>query len=111
MPRITISRDTYERLKAFQGLGEQLLGGPTTVEQCAEGLMFMGMRAILDGLWRPQEPDVLVETLQKLAAAHPQQVYPFLAEVLKAGDRIEQEREREVPAFGFQPPVPNSPGD
>jgi hypothetical protein len=111
MPRLNISRDTYERLKSFQSLGEQLQGEPMTVEQCAEALIFMGMRAILDGLWKPHDLDTLIETLQKLAATHPHQVYPFLAEVLKTGERIEQERERDTPSFGFHPPATTSHPD
>ncbi|HYV39718.1 MAG TPA: hypothetical protein VE988_28780 [Gemmataceae bacterium] len=102
MPRINISRDTLKRLRAFQDLGEQLAGEPMTLELCAESLMALGMRAILDGLWKPHEPDTLIETLQKLAARCPEQVYPFLAEVLKTGEQIRQESEKEAPVFGFR---------
>jgi hypothetical protein len=106
MPRINVSRDTYERLQAFLALGDQLQGEPMTIELCAEALIFMGMRSILDGLYRQLDPDTLIETLQKLAEAHPQQVYPFMATVLKTGNQIAQEQEREIPPFGFRPPSP-----
>jgi hypothetical protein len=112
MPRIKINRDTLAHVKAFHALGEQLLGEPMTVEQCAEALLFMGMRAIVEGIWKPHDPDTLLMTLQKLAEAHPQQVYPFLVEVLKIGKQLAQERERDVPFFGFrsQPAAGHSGG-
>jgi hypothetical protein len=111
MPRLNISPDTLARVKAFQSLGEQLLGEPMTVKQCAESLIRMGIRAILDGVWKPHEPDTLIETLQKLAEVHPQQVYPFLAEVLKIGERLEQERERQADMLGFRPQSVGGPSD
>jgi hypothetical protein len=103
MPRLNISRDTYNRLKAFLALGEQLLGESMTVEQCAEALMFMGMRATLDGIWKPHDPNTLIDTLQNLATTYPQQVYPFLADILKTGQQIIQEREQDSPTLGFRP--------
>lgn len=102
MPRITISRETARSIRAFQTLSDQLLGESLPPEQCAEALILTGLRAILDGLWRQHNPDILIETLQKLAARFPEQVYPFLAEVLVTGERIKQERAREAPVLGFR---------
>lgn len=104
MPRINVSRDLYEHLKAFQALGDHLQGESMTIEQCAEALIFMGIQSILDGLYRQVDAEVLIETLKKLAAAHPQQVYPFMASVLKNGSRIAEEQQREAPVLGFRAP-------
>jgi hypothetical protein len=102
MPRLNISRDTFARLKAFHPLGDQLQGEPLTMEQCAEALIVLGMRAILDGVWKPHDQDTLIETLQKLAEGCPQLVYLFLASVLATGGLIVQEQERQAPVLGFR---------
>jgi hypothetical protein len=104
MPRITISRDTIKHLKAFVSLGNRLQGEPTTVDECAEVLILLGIRSILDGLWRPHEPDTLIETLQGLASRCPEHVYPYLAEILDAGHAAQQEKASQAPVLGFRLP-------
>jgi hypothetical protein len=80
-----------------------------TLEQCAESLINFGMCAILDGLWKPHDANTLIEPLQGLAERCPEHVYPYLAEVLQAGERIRQEQEREAPVLGFRTPSVDGP--
>ena len=104
MPRITISRDTLKHLKAFRSLEERLQGELMTVDQCAEVLIILGIRSILDGLWKPQDPNTLIETLQGLAARCPEHVYPYLAEILDAGQTVLQAQASQAPVLGFRAP-------
>ncbi len=101
MPRIQISSQTRDHIQAFLALGDQLQGEQMTLDLCAESLILLGIRAVLDGLWRPHDTDIHVQTLHQLAAAYPQQVLPFLAYVLQEGERIRPEAAGAP--FGFHP--------
>ncbi len=114
MPRIQISRETRDHLRAFLALGEQLQGDQEqgeemTLDLCAESLILLGIRTVLDGLWRPHDTDIHIQTLHQLAAAYPQQVLPFLAYVLQEGERIGREQEEQERPFGFHLQQANSP--
>jgi hypothetical protein len=104
MPRINVCRDTVNRLRAFLSLAEHLEREPMTVDQCAEVLIALGMRSLVEGLWRTQNPDVLIETLQGLANRCPEQVYPFIAEILRTGEAVLQAQENRTPTLGFRSP-------
>lgn len=112
MPRITISKQTRDHIRAFLALGEQLSneqGEETTLDLCAESLILLGIRYVLDGLWRPHEPDIHVRTLHLLAAAYPHQVLPFLADILREGGKAMMEREEQGAPFGFRPQQASPP--
>jgi len=112
MPRITISKQTLDHVRAFLALGEQLCdeqGEEATLDLCAETLILLGIRAVLDGLWRPQEPDIHVQTLHLLAAAYPHQVLPFLAHIMREGGKAMRELEEQEAPFGFRPQQPSPP--
>jgi len=90
MPRITINKQTRDHVLAFLALGEHLSddqGEEMTLDLCAETLILLGIRHVLDGLWRPQEPDIHARTLHLLAGAFPQQVLPFLAHIMREGGK------------------------
>jgi len=92
MPAINVSNDTYARLQAFQPIVKWLQGKAIPLELSAEVLIHAGMRSLLDILWQQQDVQTLVESLQKLATRHPEEIYGFVAEVLKTGTKIEQKR-------------------
>jgi hypothetical protein len=98
MPQITISRETYDKLKAFLPLGEYLNGAPVAVDDEGEVLILMGMESVLRAIWEKQEAGTLVTTLVKLSQRHPQQVFQFVREVLDAGGKGAEEIKEE---FGF----------
>jgi hypothetical protein len=102
MPAINVTDDTYGRIQAFLRLGGHLADGELTPEICGEALILFGMQAILEGLWRPHEPDTLLNTLQGLAGRHPKEVMDFVADVLETGAAIQEQEalEAERP-FGF----------
>jgi hypothetical protein len=102
MPAINVSDDTYARIQAFLRLGGQLADAELTPEVCGEALILFGMKAILEGLWKPHEPEILVQTPQGLAGRHPKEVMDFVADVLETGATIqEQEALEATKPFGF----------
>lgn len=105
MPQITVTDDTLVRVEAFRRLGEQLGSDEMTLDLCAESLILFGIKAILDEIWKPHDSNTLIQTLQKLAERHPNEVFNFLADVLKTGDKIERERLRQAMPFGFRGPT------
>ena len=101
MAQINVTDSTYARVQAFRPLGEWLAGDEMTLDVCAEALILFGITAILNGLWKPHNAETLIQTLQKLADRHPNEVFNFLTDVLNTGDEVERERLRQEIPFGF----------
>jgi hypothetical protein len=101
VPQINVGDDTYARIKAFKPFGEELGGCEMSMDLCAETLILIAMQMISKALWGQQDGEALVQTLQKLTARHPDEVYGFLADVWKAIHEDERERLRQQIPFGF----------
>src|SRR5262245_7286344 len=102
MPKITLSKEVHSRLIAFQRVVRPLMDEELSLDETAEMLLCHSMDATLANLWGTQEPQVIVQALQKLAARHPEEVYSFVGDVLNAGSQ--EDRERAKQQFGFHPP-------
>ncbi len=102
MPTINVTDDTYTRIQAFLRLGGHLGDSELTPDLCGEALILFGMKAVLEGLWKPHEPHTLIQTLQGLADRHPKEVMAFLADMMETGAAIQQQKAEEAGRpFGF----------
>jgi hypothetical protein len=102
---VAISRDTYDRVDAFRPVVEAVLGEPVSVQDCVEILVLLGLDAALADLLGPQPPEILLRSIQQLGRRYPREVYGYLAETLKEGAAI-QEQKRLRERLGFQTPPP-----
>jgi hypothetical protein len=99
MPQISISEDTYARLKAFLPLGQYLNEEPVSLDDEGEVLILIGLQSLLRMLWEKLDTGTLIESLVKLSNRHPEQVYRFVADVLVAGGETADDIKQE---FGFE---------
>jgi len=95
--------DLQARLQAFKRILEAVLEEPVSDEMCAEIVLARGLDVMLAEVFGDVGPDVLLTTLQQLAARYPNEVYGFVADVWQSGDAIEREKAKKR-LIGFAPP-------
>lgn len=104
MPRtITISDELADRITAFTPVVEAILEETPALEVYVEILMREGLDSMLADVVHPEDTASLLSFVQQLGAAHPNEVYGFLATTLRRGEDV-QARERMRRRMGFHPP-------
>jgi hypothetical protein len=102
MPEVDLPDNLQKRLEAFKPLLEAVLEEQVSLEFCIQVVLERGLALMLTELIGSLEPHVLLASFQQLAAQHPDAVYGFVAETMKAGAAIERENARH--RMGFAPP-------
>lgn len=87
--QLQISEETMARVHAFKQVIEAVLEEQLPTEAYGELLLEEAMRSMLADLLRPLDPEVLLQSFTQLAAAHPREVYAFVAETLRRGGAAE----------------------
>lgn len=100
---VGIGKETIEQVQAFQPVIEAVLGEELDLSGCIELLIRLGIDAALEDLLGSQSPEVLLRSIQQLGVRHPQAVYGYIAETLRAGAAY-REQERLRRRLGFQTP-------
>jgi hypothetical protein len=93
MPKISISKDVFDRISEFRKVIGAVLDEEPDTQTSVELILTRGMDLMLAELLAPSGTESLLKTIQKLGARHPSEVYGFIAEVLKVGMSPEQKQE------------------
>lgn len=110
MQPLQVSEDLLARVIAFKQVVETVIGEELTLQDYLDLLLQQAVDSMLKDLLEPLDPDLLLKSLQQLAAQYPNEVYGFVAETLRQGaaaNAQEQVRRR----LGFQPPDQTESGD
>ena len=102
--QISISEETYRRLKEIKHVVEAVLEEKMGLDECAEIVLVLGIDSILEDLLGSLDSAVLLSSLQQLGARYPVQVYRYIADTLKKG-AASQEREAMRRRLGFHEPT------
>jgi hypothetical protein len=101
MPVIQIADDVYRRVAAFKQVVESVVEGEMDDTTCVEVILVLGLDQMLADLVG-QDPAVLVRSLQKLAATHPDPVYDFVVRMMREGTLSRQQKETLRHRIGFR---------
>jgi hypothetical protein len=104
MPKITISKETYNSMVKFKEVVEAIIDEKMNIDSCAELILRQGMDAMLAALLSSQDQDTLLQMIQQLGSQYPAQVYKYVAEVLKKG-AVAQEQASLKRQLGFALPT------
>lgn len=103
MQQLQVSEGLLARITAFKQVLETVIGEELTFEDYVDLLLQQAVDSMLKDLLEPLDPDLLLKSLQQMAAQYPNEVYGFVAETLRQGAAAsaqEQVRRR----LGFHPP-------
>jgi len=100
MSTVEISEDMYRRVEEFRAVVEAVIEEEIDTDTCLEVILQQGMDSMLAELLGPQEPIILLQSIQQLASKHPAEVYQYVTETLRRG-AMAQERERLRRRMGF----------
>ena len=100
--RLTVSDGTSRRLQLFKQVVEAILDEPIEFNDYVELVVDRGLNAMLEDLMQPQDKEILVKSWQQLAERYPEQIYEYMANVLKLGE--ESIREAAKRRIGFELP-------
>ena len=101
MPQVDISEALYARLAAFEPLLETVIEDEVSIDACAEMALERALDVMLSDIIGSADPQLLLASIQQLAARHPEIVYGFMADTMKAGAATERESARV--RIGFVP--------
>lgn len=85
MATIVISDELYARVHTFKSVFESVIQEQVPDDDFPAVLLESSLRLMLAEIL-PRDPEVLVTSMQGLAARHPDQVYGFVADVLAGGE-------------------------
>jgi len=94
MSKITISKETYARVMEFKNVIEVVIGEEINFDSCVELILSQGIDSMLADLLSPLDQTILLKSFQQLGSQYPTQVYRYVAETLKEGTALQEEREK-----------------
>jgi hypothetical protein len=101
MATIELSDDTFTRLNEFKTVIEAVINVEISADACLELILQQGIDSMLTNLYSSQEPAVLIQSIQQLAAKYPTEVFHYIADTINAGE-MEMESQNLKNQMGFQ---------
>jgi len=85
MPEITISDDVYNKVAGFKQVVEEVIESEIENDSYIEFVLGKGVDSLLYDLISPLKQKTLLNSIKILGSRYPDQVYGFIAEVIKKG--------------------------
>lgn len=108
MRAIEVSDDAYRRIEEFSAVARAVMGEEVSAETCLAMALDRGLQAMLADILQGQDHSTLIESIQQLAARHPEAVYRYVSDIiaLGAGTRTSADTKARI---GFSAPEPDLP--
>lgn len=104
MSKITISKEIYDQVMEFKNVVEAVIGEEIISNSCVELILSQGINSMLADLLSPLDQTILLKSFQQLGSQYPTQVYRYVAETLREGAALQEEREKmKQKIVGFLP--------
>ena len=85
MPAIEIPDDIYRRVEAFTSVVRAVMNEDADVPTCTGMILERGLQSMLADIVGRQDQQILVESIQQLAARHPEMMYRYVADMIGLG--------------------------
>lgn len=85
MRSVEIEDEIYDRVDQFKAVVAAVLGDHADVGTCFGMVIDRGLDCMLSDIIGRQKESTLVQSLQQLAARHPEIVYGYVAEMIERG--------------------------
>jgi len=94
MPRITVSKESLRRLRAFEKIIEYIIEGKLEKESdYVELVLSVGMDKMFEDVIPKDEQGLLPKTIVAMFKENPEFVANFVVSTLKRGEQIQKEEE------------------
>ncbi len=105
MPTIRVSKPLAQKIKAFQPLAEAVLDEKLKFDGLVELILQRGLDTMLASIMGTIDADTFLKSFQQLGEREPSVVYGYVADMLRSGGVIQQEKLEEAKrTIGFQKP-------
>ncbi|MCG2769266.1 MAG: hypothetical protein L6435_12925 [Anaerolineae bacterium] len=94
MPQLMLSEEVYDRITQFKQVVEAVLEEPIDFDTYVELLLSRATDCMLADLLGAVDSDTLLASFQQLASKHPASVYGYVAETLKRGQEVIDQKTR-----------------
>ena len=103
--QIEISDDIEKRIKGMMQLIEAVLNEEVTFDNSLKLIVNEGLNSMLNDLIGNQDCYTLISSMQQLASRYPNEIYQYMAEILKKGELITKEEKeilkKKIKKYGF----------
>lgn len=94
MPKVMISKQTLERLRAFKKIIDYIIEEKLEKESdYVELVLALGMDKMFEDIIPKDEQDLLVKTIVEMFKENPEFVANFVVNTLERGEQIQKEEE------------------
>jgi hypothetical protein len=100
---IELPDDLNKSLLAMKDVVEAVLDEEVSVDMCVRTVFSRGLDLMLADVIGAAEPEILLTSFQQLAARHPEDMYGYVAEMIRSGAAIQRDEAKQR-FFGFGPP-------
>jgi hypothetical protein len=104
MNEFTLTDDLLKRVTEFKRVVQAVVGEEVDLDNCFSLIFDRGLDSMLADILGNIEQPVLLASFQQLASRYPAEVYGYVAETLRKGEAVNEDRERLRKKLGFQPP-------